>query len=109
VIAGQKLLGTIVYIDHYGNAITNIPGKTAGVFGMKPGGWVRITMPQGEFNSKLGTIYSDVPQGEEIVFVVNNLGTVQMSINLGNFASTHGVKAGTKFEIELLPPLQSVL
>ena len=109
VIAGRRLLGTIVYIDHYGNAITNIPGKTAGEFGMQPGGWVSVSMPQGEFSARLGMIYSDVPQGKEIVFVVNNLGVVQMSINLGNFAGKYGVKAGSKVEIELMPPPESVL
>jgi S-adenosylmethionine hydrolase len=40
------------------------------------------------------------PLGKEIVFVINNLGMVQLSINLGNFADTYGVKAGTKIEIE---------
>ncbi len=47
-----------------------------------------------------GTSYSDVPEGEEIVFVSNNHGMVQLSINLGNFAGTYGLKAGTKIEIE---------
>ena len=105
VIAGPKILGTIVYIDHFGNAVTNIQGKTAGEFGLKPGDSVNIIVPQGKIAAKFGTIYSDVPQGKEIVFVVNNLGLVQLSINLGNFAGTHGVKAGTKVEIELMPPL----
>jgi len=109
VIAGQKLLGTIVYIDHYGNAVTNIPGKTVSEFGIKPGDSVNITIPPGKITAKFGTIYSDVPQGENIVFVVNNLGMVQLSINLGNFAGTHGVKAGIKIEIEWMPPLASVL
>lgn len=104
-IADNRLLGTIVYIDHYGNAVTNIPGKTADEFGMKPGDPVNIISPQGKISAKFGTIYSDVPQGKEVVFIVNNLGMMQISINLGDFAATHGVKAGTKVEIELLPPL----
>ena len=105
VITGPQILGTIVYIDHYGNAVTNIPGKTVNEFGLKPGDPVNITIPQGKISAKFGAIYSDVPQGQEVVFVVNNLGMVQLSINLGNFAVTHGVKAGTKVEIELMPLL----
>jgi hypothetical protein len=100
VIAGHKLLGTIVYIDHYGNAVTNISGKTASEFGLKPGDTVNIISPQGKITARFGTIYSDVPQGKEVVFVVNNLGVVQLSINLGDFADVHGVKAGTKIEIQ---------
>ena len=100
VIAGHKLLGTIVYIDHYGNAVTNISGKTANEFGLKPGDSVNIVSPRGIIAARFGTIYSDVPQGKDVVFIVNNLGVVQLSINLGDFAGTHGVKAGTKIEIQ---------
>ena len=94
-----RLLGTIVYIDHYGNAITNIPGKTAGEFGLKPGDPVNVIIPQGKITARFGTNYSDVPRGEAIVFAINNLGMIQASINLGNFAGTYGVKPGTKIEI----------
>jgi len=99
-IADNRLMGTIVYVDHYGNGITNISEKTANEFGLKPGDSVQITGPQGKITAKFGKIYSDVPLGKEIVFVINNLGMVQLSINLGNFADTYGVKAGTKIEIE---------
>jgi S-adenosyl-L-methionine hydrolase (adenosine-forming) len=98
-VAGHELRGTVVYIDHFGNAITNIPEKTAIEFGVKPGDSVYINTPQSKITARYGTIYSDVPQGETIVFVINNLGRVQLSINLGNFSSTYGVKAGTKIGI----------
>jgi S-adenosyl-L-methionine hydrolase (adenosine-forming) len=100
VIADQKLLGTVVYIDHYGNGITNISGKTADGFGLKAGDLIQVKSQQNEISAKFGTIYSDVPKGEEIVFVNNNLGVVQLSINLGNFAVKYGIKAGAKIDIE---------
>jgi len=99
-IVDHKLLGTIVYIDHYGNAVTNISERTASEFGVKPGDMIQVKGLGNTIAMKFGTIYSDVPQGEEIIFVSNNLGTVQLSINLGNFAITYGVKAGAKIEIE---------
>jgi S-adenosyl-L-methionine hydrolase (adenosine-forming) len=99
-IAGDKLLGTVVYIDHFGNGITNVSTATVAEFGVQPGAAVRVKIGESLVDAKYGTIYSDVAKGEEIVFVNNNLGVVQLSINLGNFAATHGVKAGTKIEIE---------
>jgi S-adenosyl-L-methionine hydrolase (adenosine-forming) len=99
-IAGDKLLGTVVYIDHFGNGITNVSTATVAEFGVQPGDPVRVKIQGSLVDAKYGTIYSDVAKGEEIVFVNNNLGVVQLSINLGNFADTHGVKAGTKIEIE---------
>jgi S-adenosyl-L-methionine hydrolase (adenosine-forming) len=100
VIADQKLLGTVVYIDHYGNGITNISGKNADEFGLRPGNNILVKSQQNVISSRFGTIYSDVPKGQEIVFVNNNLGVVQLSINLGNFAAKYGIKAGSKIEIE---------
>jgi S-adenosyl-L-methionine hydrolase (adenosine-forming) len=99
-IAGNKLMGTVIYIDHYGNAVTNIPQKTANEFGLKPGDTVRVKVLQNELDAKFGIIYSDVPRGDAIAFVCNNLDMVQLSINLGSFADVYGVKAGTKVEID---------
>ena len=99
-ITDHRLIGTIIYVDHYGNAITNISEKTVNEFGLKPGDLVHVEGPQGTITAKFGIIYSDVPKGDDIVLVSNSLGMVQLSINLGNFANTHGVKAGTKIEIE---------
>ena len=99
-IADNRLLGTVVYLDHFGNCITNISEKTVNEFGVKSGDIVQVKIQQSMISAKFGTIYSDVPQGKEIVFVNNNLGQLQLSINLGNFASTYGVKAGTNIEIE---------
>lgn len=99
-IAGNKLVGTVIYIDHYGNAVTNIPQKIAAEFGLKPGDTVRIKVIQDEIDAKFGIIYSDVPRGDVIAFVCNNLDMVQLSINLGNFAEVYGVKAGMKVEID---------
>lgn len=99
-IAGNRLLGTVVYVDHYGNCITNISGKTANEFGVKPGDTLQVKTPQNNITAKFGTIYSDVPLGKEIVFVNNNLDILQLSLNLDNFAGKYSVKAGTKIELE---------
>ena len=100
VIVDHKLLGAIVYIDHFGNAVTNISEKTASEFGAKPGDTVWVKNLGNTIPVKFSIIYSDVPQGKEIMFISNNLGMIQLSINLGNFASTYRVEAGTKIEIE---------
>jgi S-adenosylmethionine hydrolase len=99
-IVDGRLLGAVVYVDHFGNCITNISEKTADEFGLKPGDVVYIKSTQGTVTARFGINYSDVPQGKEVVFVSNNHDMVQLSINLGNFAGTYDIKAGTKIEIE---------
>jgi S-adenosyl-L-methionine hydrolase (adenosine-forming) len=99
-VSGQKLLGTVVYIDHYGNCITNIPGDTAVKFGVNKGDTVQVRTSDKTITAKFGNIYSDVPRGDSIVFVSNNLDVVQLSINLGNFSKTYGINPGTRIEID---------
>ncbi len=51
------------------------------------------------FNIPYGHDLLGVAIGEDIAFVNNNLDIVQVSINLGSFAGTYGINAGTKIEI----------
>ncbi len=99
VIMEDRLLGTVIYIDHFGNCITNISEETVGEFAVNPEDKIWVKSPHSEVPSTFGTIYSDVPQQEEIVFVNNNLGMLQLSVNLGSFAERHTIEAGTKIEI----------
>ena len=100
VISDDKIVGTVVYVDYYGNAVTNISESITGDFGLKPGDTVQVKVSGKTVPVKFGTIYSDVPEGKEVMFVSNGLGMVQLSINLGDFAGVYGIKAGTGIEIE---------
>src|SRR4030042_4786850 len=41
-IVNGKLAGAVVFIDHFGNCLTNIPGETLSVYGLDIGDTVRI-------------------------------------------------------------------
>lgn len=99
-IVNNKLLGTVVYVDHFGNCVTNVSEAVVNQFGIKQGDVIRVKSSQDMITMDFGTNYSDVPQGDEIAFVNNNLGLFQLSINLGDFADKYGIKAGIKIEIE---------
>ena len=98
-IAGDTLSGTVVYIDHFGNCITDISGTTANQFGVDPGDDIHVITPHSTIPARYGTIYSDVPVGEEIVFVNNNIDLFQLSLNMDSFAATHNISTGMKIEI----------
>ncbi len=98
-IEGNSLLGTVVHLDQFGNAMTNIQGKLAGEFGLEPGDTIRLKVAGIDLPVTFGSIYSDVPLGEEIVFVNNNVDLLQLSMNLGNFAGRYDVAVGAMVEI----------
>ena len=99
-IVNDKLLGTVVYVDHFGNGVTNISEAVISQFGLKPGDKIQVKTSQDLITMNFGTNYSDVPQGDEIAFVNVNLDLFQLSINLGDFSDKYGIKAGTKIEVE---------
>lgn len=98
-IAGDTLSGTVVYIDHYGNCITDISGSTASQFGVVPGDDIQVVISGSVIPAKYGTIYSDVAIGEEVAFVNNNIDLLQLSLNLDNFAAAYNVSTGMRVEI----------
>jgi S-adenosylmethionine hydrolase len=98
-IANGKIVGSVVFIDHFGNCLTNIPGDTLSEYGLNIGDSVQIIIDGNTIAAKYGETYDDVPEGA-CVILVNSLGKVQISINKGNFAGIYGVKTGVNVELE---------
>jgi S-adenosylmethionine hydrolase len=100
VVSNGQLLGTVIFVDNFGNCVTNIAASDAVQYGLAAGDSVRIVDSSDSIAARYGTIYSDVPEGKEIVFVNGNLGVVQLSINMGNYAETYNLKAGSQIGIQ---------
>ena len=99
-IAGEKITGQIVLIDHFGNCLTNIPGNMAAEFGLDLGDEVILTTPGGKIEAMFGRTYGDIPSGKPVVFI-NSLDLIELAINMGNFAGVHNISTGRKIEIEI--------
>jgi S-adenosylmethionine hydrolase len=98
-----KLTGYVVFVDHFGNCLTNISRENTEQFGIAVGDTILITVAGNDVMALIGQGYSDVPKGQ-VVAIVNSLGTLQLSINRGSFASTYSVKTGFKVEIKKATP-----
>ncbi len=93
-----KLTGYVAFIDHFGNCLTNISREDVEKFGIAVGDTILVTVGSHNVAVLVGAGYSAVPKGDTVV-LVNSLGTLQISINRGNFATTFNVKNGSKVEI----------
>lgn len=98
-ITGGKLSGMAVFVDHFGNCNTNIPGEMVNNAGLNKGDMLSITTPAGEIKAKFGTTYADVSTGQAIVFI-DELNTLKLSINMGSFSRTYNIVAGSKIEVK---------
>jgi S-adenosylmethionine hydrolase len=98
-----KIVGYVVFIDHFGNVLTNITEADVAQLGLKPGDKIRITVAGNTTESVIGTVYNDVSVGQPVA-MVNSLDTLQLSINKGSFAAANNIKTGLMVEVEKSAP-----
>lgn len=99
VMNGGKLQGSIVFVDHFGNCLTNIAEADFARLGLETGDMLRVNFAGTGTEMKYGESYSSVATGQEVA-LVNSMGILQLSVYYGSFADENGVQAGTKIEIE---------
>ena len=91
-VGAGRIQGEVLYVDRFGNAITNIPKKILDAL-REPGVFVgrkRVC--------SLAPSYQSVPAGRALA-VVGSSGFLEIAINGGNAAKTLKLKAGTCIEI----------
>jgi hypothetical protein len=88
---GKQITGSVMYIDHFGNAITNIPSSL-------------ITRRINHVAVKgrrvpLLSCYADAKEGKPLA-LVGSCGFVEISVNRGSAANKMRLKIGDKVEIK---------
>lgn len=92
------IIGSVIFIDSYGNAITNI---TREIFSrVFEGRDFRILIKSNNyFTEKISRLYSDEPVGE-IVTRFNSLDLLELSINSANLCQLFAVETGDAVRVE---------
>ncbi len=90
--------GRIRHIDHFGNAVTDIPA--AMIPQTRRGNWALVTPEGAAF--PLAKTYSARPPGSPLA-VVGGLGFLEAAINSGNAAAAHGLRLGGPILLAPLP------
>jgi len=90
----QRLEGTVVHVDHFGNLVTNIR--------LPPGRKVLEVRCGGQKISEFAGTYAAVPPGEALC-LVGSSGFLEISVNQGHAASKLGVRKGENIHVLLRP------
>jgi S-adenosylmethionine hydrolase len=88
VATRSGLRGEVVHLDHFGNAITNLPASR-----VLASGATKVTV--GGKSVPLRECYADVPRGKPVA-VIGSSGLLEIAINGGNAESKLNVRFGTK-------------
>jgi S-adenosylmethionine hydrolase len=98
-IAEEKLIrGMVIYIDHYGNVLTNIDQNMFRKVNKYRSFSIQLRRAEYEI-SAISKAYSDVPPGEKLA-LFNTLGLMEISINQGNASKLLGIKQSDTIRIE---------
>lgn len=91
----DQLSGEVVYTDHFGNLITNIPDSVLEKTNFKPGQTVSINIDGKTFKAKLGETYADVPEGH-FVLLSDGKGHLQIARNMASARDDLGADYGSE-------------
>lgn len=86
-------LGEVVHVDHFGNAITNLPNTT-----LEPARASRFTLICGRRRVPVGSCYAAVSKGRAVA-VGGSSGFIEIAVNGGNAARSLGLKRGGKVRL----------
>ena len=86
--------GEVVFVDHFGNLITNIPGDALATWATVP--W-RITVADHEVCQRVRT-YAEAEPGA-LVALVSSTGTLEVAINQGNAAARLEAHVGSRVTV----------
>lgn len=86
------LRGEVVHLDHFGNAITNLPASR-----VLASGATKVTV--GGKTVPLRECYADVPRGKPVA-VIGSSGLLEIAINGGNAAKALKLKCGSKVSLD---------
>jgi S-adenosylmethionine hydrolase len=93
-VEAGRLTGEVIFVDHFGNLITNIPGAALEALADQP---VRATVGAFELTRRVRT-YGDAPPGT-LVLLVSSADLVEVAMTQGNAAHALNAKVGTPVTI----------
>ncbi len=92
---GAAMVGTLLYVDHYGNLLTNIGHQDLLAAGFREGQPLEIRVGEGNWTAVpwVGT-YGDVARGALLLTTHNGQSGVEVAVNYGHAGERLGARAG---------------
>jgi len=97
-VMSNQAKGQVLYVDHYGNILTNIPGSELGK--LKVGQLLSISVKGKSISLPFLKTYSEAPADRPFA-LINSDGEFEIAINQGNAARELGIKPGDAVVLKL--------
>ncbi|MBS7655285.1 S-adenosyl-l-methionine hydroxide adenosyltransferase family protein [Candidatus Bathyarchaeota archaeon] len=94
-----KILSEIIYIDSFGNIITNVSSTHLKKINLSLGDWINLKVKNRKYKIKFSKSYSSVKKNE-LLALIGSHGFLELAVNLGDAAKKLKVKEGDKVALE---------
>ena len=92
-VSSGKTTGEVLYVDGFGNILTNLSQET--IAGYKAGNSINVSINRRRIDTKLGKTYADAQPNESLV-LMGSQGYVEIAKNQGNASQEFKAKPGDK-------------
>lgn len=94
----NMISGIVLYIDSFGNVVTNITEYNSGKFGLREGGAIRLRTREGEHEGFVVGSYSDLSP-DKIGVIVGSQGYLELALKNKSLAEMLNLKPSDRLEI----------
>ena len=88
-----------MYVDGFGNIITNIPEELLAGLGLRDGSRLCVRIGGKALELKLCSAYGEVKPGE-LLAIIDSWGMLEVAVNLGSAAKELGARPGETVVVE---------
>ena len=99
-LRGDKLFGEVMYIDSFGNIVTNISEDLLKRVGASDGSELAMKIGDRHLRLRLRSAYGEVEPGS-LLAIIDSWGMLEIAVNLGSAAEELGVGPGEPVEVWL--------
>lgn len=92
------VVGEVLYVDGFGNIVTNIDGTVIESLNIKTGDFIAVKTNRGSFKVKLVDAYGAVELGMPLA-IINSFGKLELAVNLGDASKYFQLKMDDTVEI----------
>lgn len=101
ILKGRCVYGEVVYVDGFGNVITNIDEELLEALNVGVGSRLLMESVSKRLEVELLKAYGDAKPGAPLA-IVDSFGMLEFAVNMGNGSAFFGLKPGDKFIVKVV-------
>ena len=100
-LKGEQIHGEVLYVDGFGNVVTNIDEKLLETLSIGRGSRLLVEIGSKRFEVRLLEAYGEASPGTPLA-IVDSFGMLELAVNMGSGSRFFGLKPGDRFAVKVV-------